>query len=71
MEIPVSSVVKQISEALAEDPRTRKSVIEVGYRQGVVLLTGMVKSGSIIQAAEEIARAQPGVISVTNELKIG
>lgn len=71
MEIPVSSMVKQISEALDRDPRTRKSVIEVGYHQGMVLLTGMVKSAAIMQAAEEIARAQPGVISVTNELKVG
>ena len=71
METPISSVVKHISEALDQDPRTRKSIIDVGFHQGVVVLTGTVKNHSISQAAVEIARAQEGVLSVQNELKVG
>ena len=71
MDTPVSSIIKQVSEALEQDPRTKKSIIDVGYNQGVVVLTGVVKTHGIVQAAEEIARAQPGVISVINEMKVG
>lgn len=71
METPISSVVKQVSDALGNDPRTRNAVIDVGFNQGVVILTGMVKNHAIIQAAEDIARSQEGVISVLNELKVG
>jgi osmotically-inducible protein OsmY len=71
MDTPASNIIKQVSDALDQDPRTRKSIIDVGYNQGVVVLTGMVKSHAVIQAAEEIARSQPGVISVINEMKVG
>ncbi len=71
MDTPVSSIIKQVSEALEHDPRTKKSIIDVGYNQGMVVLTGIVKSHGIVQAAEEIARSQPGVISVINEMKVG
>jgi len=71
MEIPVSSVVKQIYEQFDSDPRTRGAIIDIAYHQGIVELTGKVKSAKVIEAAEEIARSQPGVISVTNELKVG
>jgi len=53
------------------DPRTKNSIIEVGNNQGIVIMTGTVKTPAISQAAEEIVRSQPGVISVVNELKIG
>ena len=71
MVTPVSSVVTQIYEHLQRDPRTKSAVIEVSFHQGVVDLSGNVKSVKIAQAAEEIARELPGVISVTNELKVG
>ena len=71
MDTSVSNMVRQISDALYKDSRTHKEVIEVGYNQGVVTLTGNVKNAAVIQAAEEIARSQPGVISVVNELKVG
>jgi osmotically-inducible protein OsmY len=70
MDTPASNVTKQISDALYEDPRTRKAIIDVSCNQGIVVLSGMVNSRAVIQAAEEIARSQPGVISVVNELKI-
>ncbi len=69
MDATVSSVIKEISEALSHDPRTQKEVIDIGYNQGVVTLTGTVKSTKVIEAAEEIVRSQKGVITVVNELK--
>ncbi len=71
MDTPVSRVTRQVTEALMNDPRTKGSVIEVGNNHGIVILTGTVKSPAVSQAAEEISRSQPGVISVVNELKIG
>ena len=71
MDTPVSNLIKHISEALYQDKRTQKAVIEVGCNQGIVVLSGHVKSAAVIQAAEEIARSQPGVLSVVNELKVG
>lgn len=71
METAVSGTIKQISEALSRDPRTHKALIDIGYIQGVVTLTGTVKSHAEVQAAEEIARSQPGVLSVVNELRVG
>jgi len=70
MDIPISNVAKLISDALLRDPRTKKSIIDVVINQGMVVLTGTVKSVDVIRAAEEIARAQPGVVLVTNELKV-
>jgi osmotically-inducible protein OsmY len=70
MDTAVSSVIKQISEALSRDPRTQNAVIDVGYNQGVVILTGTVKSREMLMAAEKIAQSQPGVVSVVNELRI-
>jgi osmotically-inducible protein OsmY len=71
METSVSSIIQQICEALEKDPLTRKAVIEVGFNQGIVTLTGSVKSPGMIKAAEKIARSHPGVVSVVNELKVG
>ncbi len=71
MDNPTLNVTKGISDALQNDPRTKKSVIDVSYNQGVVALTGRVKSAQEAQAAEEVARKQPGVVMVTNELHVG
>jgi len=71
MENPTLNTIKEIYDQLQKDPRTKGAVIEVGFNRGIVVLTGNVKSGAVVQAAEHIARQQPGVISVTNELKVG
>ncbi len=71
MEASVSNLTKQVSEALMKDPRTKGAVIDVGNNHGIVILTGTVKTPAMLQTAEEIAREQPGVISVVNELKVG
>ena len=64
------TVTKQITDALMNDPRTKDIAIDVIYNQGMVILSGTVRSPEVAQAAEEIARAQPGVVIVTNELKV-
>ncbi len=65
-----TDVSTRVSQALWDDPRTSDAVIEVLNKNGVVTLSGIVGSIKIVQAAEEIARAQEGVISVVNELKV-
>jgi osmotically-inducible protein OsmY len=70
MVTPTMSVTERILDALDDDPRTRDEVIEVTTHQGVVTLTGQVKSEQIRRAAEEIARGQPGVVTLVNEIKV-
>ena len=65
-----SSITDLVIEALMGDPRTKNAGIEVACTQGVVTLSGTVKSEAIREAAEKIARSQTGVITVINELKI-
>lgn len=60
----------RISQALLNDQRTSEAVIEVTAQQGVIILSGVVDSEDTRHAAEEIARSQPEVISVINELTI-
>jgi hypothetical protein len=59
-----------VVEALAVDPRTAGSVIEVSHDRGIITLEGAVRSSAIHAAAEEIAHSQVGVISVVNALEI-
>jgi osmotically-inducible protein OsmY len=64
------NVTERLYEALTNDPRTKDALIEIAFNQGVVTLGGSVKSPTILKAVEEIAKNQPGVISVINELKV-
>jgi osmotically-inducible protein OsmY len=66
-----TDVASQVRQALLDDPRTKDEVIEVSTMSGIVTLSGQVKSVRVSEAAEEIARQQPGVVSVVNELKTG
>ena len=67
---PMTDITDRVMVALLDDPRTRNAGIDVGSTQGVVTLTGTVKSEAIREAAEDIARRQPGVITVINELTV-
>lgn len=71
MENSTINVVKEIYDQLEKDPRTRKTIVDVGFQRGIVVLTGTVKNQVEYQAVEEIVRKTPGVISVQNELKVG
>jgi len=69
---PMTEISTRVSHRLSEDPRTAdySANIEVSADRGMVSLTGKVPSEEIRDAAEEIARDTPGVISVITELKV-
>lgn len=64
------AIAQQLTDALAEDPRTSTSVVEVVYERGVVTLLGAVRSEIAHAAAEEIAHRHPSVSSVVNALEV-
>lgn len=69
---PMSDISSTVSNELLDDPRTKNfgHQIEVIADRGIVTLTGTVPNETVRQAAMEIARGTPGVISVHNELKV-
>jgi osmotically-inducible protein OsmY len=70
MVTPMTEITDRVVADLLEDPRTKNARIDVGCTQNVCTLSGTVKSEAIREAAEEIARRQPGVVTVINELKV-
>jgi uncharacterized protein YrrD len=64
------AIADEVHTALAQDPRTASSVIEVVYERGVITLTGEVESELAHTAAEEIAHRHEGVVSVVNALEV-
>jgi len=64
------SVRTSVRHALLSDPRTSLSRIEVIDDRGIVTLKGEVDGAEVRAAAEEIAAAQPGVVSVVNALEV-
>ena len=68
MAIGVSDLRQRVEAALEKDERTADYVIEVIDQDGLITLKGKVGSDEHAQAAEEIAKAQEGVIDVTNAL---
>jgi hypothetical protein len=63
-------IAEEVSAALAEDPKTSASVIEVVYDRGVITLSGIVENEEAHTSAEEIARRHEGVVSVVNALEV-
>ncbi len=63
-------ITQKVVQALADDPRTANLRIEVTSQGGVVTLIGQVPDPKLPAIAEEIARRQPGVVSVINSLQI-
>ena len=63
-------LASDLALALGHDPRTRDLPIGIYPCLGVVRLSGAVHNAQEKRAAEEIARAFPGVRSVTNDLII-
>ncbi len=59
-----------VANALSEDPETKMAIVEVINNNGVITLVGRVADRKTRQAAEKIAVAQPGVISVINSLQV-
>jgi osmotically-inducible protein OsmY len=67
---PISRPGELIGQALRNDPRTQEAVIDVAMEQGIVTLSGRVKSEAVREAAEEIARNQTGVVTIINDLQV-
>lgn len=67
---PGDDLSTRVARALFEDPRTADSVIEVIDEHGIITLSGTVPNAQARAAAAGIAAAQPGVISVTNTLRV-
>jgi osmotically-inducible protein OsmY len=69
METVFPEVEKKVSDALANDPRTRNAVVEVVYYLGKLTLRGTVDSLETREAVESIARLY-GNVPVLNELRV-
>ncbi len=65
-----TELTARIVTALAADERTALLTVEVAVDRGIVTLRGEVPTAEHREAAEAIARAVPGVITVINELKV-
>jgi hypothetical protein len=65
-----TSIVAHVIDALSTDPRTNVAIVGVLNERGVVTLKGQVDDPNTRDAAEEIARRQPGVADVLNELDV-
>ena len=70
MVTPMTNVTDRVLGVLQNDPRTMDADIDVSFFQGTLTLTGTVKSEQARQAAEEIARNDPSVVNVVDELKV-
>lgn len=65
-----ASIVAHITAALSTDPRTDVAIVGVVNERGVVSLKGQVDDPNTREAAEKIARRQPGVADVINDLEV-
>jgi osmotically-inducible protein OsmY len=65
-----NDLLEEVESALMNDRRTRDEVIEVDNHNGIVTLSGVVKSAEIVSAAEEVASQPDGVIKVVNLLRV-
>ena len=64
------ALLGDISERLMNDSRTADSVIEVIPEPGQITLKGTVNSPEVKMAAEEIVSDYPGVVAVSNQLRV-
>jgi uncharacterized protein YrrD len=65
-----TAVTARVTAALADDPRTELSDIDVAAERGLVTLAGRVDRDQIRKTAQEIAEDQQGVIKVINHLVV-
>jgi hyperosmotically inducible protein len=64
-------ISSRLKARLIADTEVRASDIDVSSSQGVVTLIGRVRSATMKQDAERIARGIEGVTDVHNELVVG
>lgn len=67
---PDASITQRVESALAGDRGLRTMQIHVETQDGVVNLSGFVRSLDDIDKAGEIARGVPGVAAVRNSLRV-
>jgi len=65
-----AAITQRVENALAKDPFLRSQEIYVETQDGVVNLTGFVRSLEGIAKAEELARGVRGVSAVRNGLRV-
>jgi osmotically-inducible protein OsmY len=65
-----NDLLGEVESALMNDHRTRDAIIEVDNNNGIVTLSGVVKSADIVSAAEEVASQPSGVVKVVNLLRV-
>ena len=63
-------VVANIKMALQADRELSRFVIDVDSKDGLVVLSGVARSESARQRAEQIARATPQVHAIENQLTL-
>ena len=61
------SLAAQVRAAIATDPGTQRLNIEVAADAGRVVLTGIVFSPAVLDAAADVAKRVPGVVSISCE----
>jgi cytidylate kinase len=61
------SLAAQVRAALATDPGTQRLNVEVTSHEGRVVLTGIVFSPAVLEAAADVAKRVPGVATVSCE----
>jgi osmotically-inducible protein OsmY len=59
-----------VRQRLAADPHLDASTVEVGVRDGAVVLTGSIKSRTVMRYVEDLVRKTPGVRDVQGDLRI-
>ncbi len=65
-----TKLAKQVKNALLNNIDTQDAPIEVMDNNGVITLSGTVRSGEVRQRASEIAKSESGVISVINDVTV-
>ncbi|MPY90432.1 MAG: BON domain-containing protein [Luteitalea sp.] len=65
-----STIQVRVTTALLNDPEIKGSAIDVAVTNGVVTLTGPVRSKSEVQQALKLARSISGVTEVRSKLKV-
>jgi hypothetical protein len=63
-------IAKDIQSKVAADPETKDSSVAVAAKQGNVTLNGKVKTVAAQQKVEQIARLEPGVVSIEDQTSV-
>ncbi len=64
------TITKSIQTQVAADPQTKDSNVTVTTKDGKVTLTGTASNQAAQQKLEQIARQEPGISTVDNEISV-